>query len=49
MKYPKIDEVDFIEKLYPVYKSIKKVSENNLIKNKNLIGFVGHRGHLLFI
>ena len=37
----KIDEIDFIEKLYPVYKSIKKVSENNLIKNKNLIGFVG--------
>jgi uroporphyrinogen decarboxylase len=37
----KIDEVDFIEKLYPIYKSIKKVSENNLIKNKNLIGFVG--------
>jgi len=37
----KIDEVDFIEKLYPIYKSIKKVSENNLIKNKNVIGFVG--------
>ena len=37
----KIDEIDFIEKLYPIYKSIKKVSENNLIKNKNLIGFVG--------
>ena len=37
----KIDEIDFIEKLYPVYKSIKKVSENNLIKNKDLIGFVG--------
>ena len=37
----KIDEIDFIEKLYPVYKSIKKVSENNLLKNKNLIGFVG--------
>jgi uroporphyrinogen decarboxylase len=37
----KVDEIDFIEKLYPVYKSIKKVSENNLIKNKNLIGFVG--------
>jgi len=37
----KIDEIDFIEKLYPVYKSIKKVSENNLIKNKNVIGFVG--------
>ena len=37
----KVEEVDFIEKLYPIYKSIKKVSENNLIKNKNLIGFVG--------
>jgi uroporphyrinogen decarboxylase len=37
----KIDEIDFVERLYPVYKSIKKVSENNLIKNKNLIGFVG--------
>jgi uroporphyrinogen decarboxylase len=40
-KISKIDEIDFIEKLYPVYKSIKKVSENTLIKNKNLIGFVG--------
>ncbi|MDB9794850.1 uroporphyrinogen decarboxylase [bacterium] len=37
----KVDEIDFIEKLYPVYKSIKKVSEDNLLKNKNLIGFVG--------
>ena len=37
----KVDEIDFIEKLYPVYKSIKKVSENNLIKNKSVIGFVG--------
>jgi len=37
----KVDEIDFIEKLYPVYKSIKKVSKDNLIKNKNLIGFVG--------
>ena len=37
----KINEINFLEKLYPVYKSIKKVSENNLIKNKNLIGFVG--------
>ena len=40
-KISKVDEIDFIEKLYPVYKSIKKVSEDNLIKNKNLIGFVG--------
>jgi len=37
----KVDEIDFIEKLYPIYKSIKKVSENKLIKNKDLIGFVG--------
>ena len=36
-----INKIDFIEKLNPIYKSIKKVSENNLIKNKNLIGFVG--------
>ena len=40
-KISKIDEIDFLKKLYPVYKSIKKVSENNLIKNKNIIGFVG--------
>ena len=37
----RVDEIDFLEKLYPVYKSIKKVSENNLIKNKDLMGFVG--------
>ena len=37
----KVDEIDFLEKLYPVYKSIQKVSESKLIKNKNLIGFVG--------
>jgi uroporphyrinogen decarboxylase len=40
-KISKIDEIDFLNKLYPIYKSIKKVSENNLIKNKDLIGFVG--------
>ena len=37
----KVDEVDFIEKLHPIYKSIKKVSKSNLIEKKNLIGFVG--------
>ena len=37
----RVDENDFIKKLLPVYNSIKKVSENNLIENKNLIGFVG--------
>lgn len=40
-KISKVNEIYFIKKLYPIYKSIKKVSENNLIKNKNLIGFVG--------
>jgi uroporphyrinogen decarboxylase len=37
----KIDEIDFIEKIFPVYKAIKKVSNNTLLKNKNTIGFVG--------
>jgi uroporphyrinogen decarboxylase len=37
----KVDEIDFLEKLYPIYKSINYVSKNNLIKNKDLIGFVG--------
>jgi len=37
----RIDEVDFVEKIFPVYRAIKKVSNNNLIKNKNVIGFVG--------
>ena len=36
-----LDEVDFVEKIYPVYKAIKKVSTDNLMKNKNTIGFVG--------
>jgi len=36
-----LNEIDFIEKIYPVYKAIKKVSSDNLMKNKNTIGFVG--------
>ena len=40
-KISKVDEIDFIKKLYPIYKSINKVSKNNLLKNKDLIGFVG--------
>jgi uroporphyrinogen decarboxylase len=36
-----LDEIDFVENIYPVYKAIKKVSSNNLMKNKNTIGFVG--------
>ena len=37
----KTNEINFIERINPVYKSIKKVSEDNTIKNKDLIGFVG--------
>jgi uroporphyrinogen decarboxylase len=37
----KLDEIDFIKKIYPVYKAIKKVSTNSLMENKNTIGFIG--------
>ena len=30
----KIDEIDFVEKVYPVYKAIKKVSTNSITKDK---------------
>tara|TARA_B100000900_G_scaffold226053_1_gene191876 strand:- start:57 stop:1058 length:1002 start_codon:yes stop_codon:yes gene_type:complete len=40
-KISKLDEIDFVEKLYPVYKIIKSVSTNELTKNKSTIGFVG--------
>ena len=40
-KISTINEIDFINKLYPIYKSIKKVKKNPIIKNKDLIGFVG--------
>ena len=40
-KISQLDEIDFLQKLYPIYKSIKKVKNNSLMKNKNLIGFVG--------
>ena len=40
-KISNINEKDFLNKLYPIYKSIKKVKENELTKNKDVIGFVG--------
>jgi len=40
-KISNTNETDFINKLYPIYKSIKKVKKNPIIKNKDLIGFVG--------
>tara|TARA_B100001057_G_scaffold417836_1_gene436771 strand:- start:774 stop:1775 length:1002 start_codon:yes stop_codon:yes gene_type:complete len=36
-----ITEENFTKKINPVYQAIKKVSKNNLVKNKNTIGFVG--------
>ena len=40
-KIAKIDEIDFVEKIHRVYKAIKKVSSDQILKNKNTIGFVG--------
>ena len=37
----KLDEIDFVKKIYPVYKAINLVSKNELTKNKSIIGFVG--------
>ena len=37
----KIDEIDFVEKIHRIYKAIKKVSLNPILKDKNTIGFVG--------
>ncbi len=37
----KTDEIDFVEKIYPVYKAIKFVSSKMISLNKNTIGFVG--------
>ena len=36
-----IDEINFIKKLQPIYKTIKNVKNNSITKNKDLIGFVG--------
>ena len=37
----KTNEIDFVEKISPVYKAINTVSNHQLTKNKNTIGFVG--------
>ena len=37
----KITENDFINRVDPVYKAINLVKDNELIKNKSIIGFVG--------
>ena len=40
-KASRLDEIDFVEKIYPIYKAIKSVSNNSLTNNKSTIGFVG--------
>jgi len=40
-KISKIDEIDFVKKILPVYKAINIVSNHQLTKNKSTIGFVG--------
>tara|TARA_B100001057_G_scaffold445756_1_gene483709 strand:- start:22 stop:1023 length:1002 start_codon:yes stop_codon:yes gene_type:complete len=37
----KIDEIDFVEKIHPIYKAIKTVNSEMSLKNKNTIGFIG--------
>ncbi len=37
----KFDEIDFVRKIYPVYKAINLVKNNRLTDNKSTIGFVG--------
>ncbi len=36
-----LNEVNFVEKMNPIYEAIKRVSTNDLTKNKSTIGFVG--------
>ena len=36
-----IDETDFVKKVHQVYKALKKVSSDSILKDKSTIGFVG--------
>ena len=36
-----VDEINFTEKVYKVYKAISKTSQDPLMDNKDMIGFVG--------
>ena len=40
-KISEIDEIDFVKKVYPVYKAISLVSNDQILKNKSTIGFIG--------
>ena len=37
----KLNEVDFVKNIYQVYEALKIVSNNEIVKNKDTIGFVG--------
>jgi len=40
-KISNVNEISFLKKLNPIYKSIKKVKKNILTNNKDIIGFIG--------
>ena len=40
-KISELNEINFVEKIKPVYKAIKLVSKNDLTLNKSTIGFIG--------
>ncbi len=40
-KASSLDEIEFIKKIFPVYKAINKVSQSELLNGKSTIGFVG--------
>ena len=46
-KISNINEIDFLKKLDPIYKSIKKVKNNILTNDKDIIGFIGAPWSLL--
>ena len=35
------DEIDFVQRIFPIYKTLNLIKKNPLTKNKNIIGFVG--------
>ena len=37
----KVKEIDFVKRVKQVYEAIKNVSNNDILKNKNTIGFIG--------
>jgi len=40
-KISKVNEIDFVQKILPVYKAINIVTNHRLTKNKSTIGFIG--------